>query len=75
MANIAQKRADAQPKSVNPKVMRELAKIEAERNRILGNIHADLRRVSAQRVEVRKLDAAYDAILSGAKSSLTQKIA
>lgn len=73
MTNIAQKRADAQPKSVNPRVMRDLAKIEAQRNRILGDIHADLRRVSAQRGEVRKLDAAYDAILSEAKSALAQK--
>jgi hypothetical protein len=67
--NIAQKRADAQAKGPNRRVMRELAKIEAQRNRILGDIHMDLRRVASQRIEVRKLDAAYDAILSGAKSS------
>ena len=68
MSNIQSKRADAQAKGPNHRVMRELAKIEAERNRILGNIHMDLRRVASQRTEVRKLDAAYDAILSGAKS-------
>lgn len=72
MSNIQSKRADAQAKGPNHRVMRELAKIETQRNRILGDIHMDLRRVSAQRTEVRKLDAAYDAILAGAKSSPLQ---
>lgn len=61
-------------KSIDPKVVKALAKIEARRNRVLGHIHMDLRRVALQRAEVRQLDRQYDATLTEAKAALVRPV-
>ncbi len=56
--------------SLDPKLVKALARIEARRNVVLGAIHQDLRRVAAQRAEVRNLDRQESAILEKAKAAL-----
>lgn len=70
MTQFNPKLAEMQAQSIDPKVVKALARIEARRNQVLGHIHQDLRRVAAQRAEVRNLDRQESAILEKAKAAL-----